>query len=191
MRTAKRTKKDYYFEFLVDTVWRLGPNARQMESFDLILLDRLYEIDYYSLVPNDDNRGEDGLEFRSTYMDHNRGGYGYITNWETKPCSVLEMLIGLSYRLEFETAQSKWEKTPKTWFWILIENLGLDQHDNRGLTRLEYVDKIEEVVSNFLERHYKGNGEGGLFPLNRPQKDQRRVEIWYQMSAYIIENYPI
>jgi hypothetical protein len=33
------------------------------------------------------------------------------------------------------------------------------------------------------------NGTGGLFPLKMPKVNQRRVEIWYQMSAFIEENF--
>ena len=33
------------------------------------------------------------------------------------------------------------------------------------------------------------NGTGGLFPLKRPRVNQRRVEVWYQMSEYLMENY--
>lgn len=191
MTRTMKTKRDYYFDFLCDTVWERVPDIMEDEdeSCEDFLLRRLHEIDFYSLVPNDDNRGEDGIVLRDTYLDHNRGGFNPEMN--DKPCSVLEMLIGLSYRLEFETAQSRWEKTPKTWFWILIENLGLDFRSCRHISRAAYAEKIDEVVHNLLERHYKGNGEGGLFPLKHPKKDQRRVEIWYQMSAYIIENYPI
>ena len=42
-----------------------------------------------------------------------------------------------------------------------------------------------------LAREYSDNGHGGLFPLKNPKKDQRKVEIWYQMTEYINENYPI
>ena len=40
-----------------------------------------------------------------------------------------------------------------------------------------------------VERRYKRSGEGGLFPLKNAAKDQRKVEIWYQLSSYLLENY--
>jgi hypothetical protein len=33
------------------------------------------------------------------------------------------------------------------------------------------------------------SGLGGMFPLEDPREDQRAIEIWYQMMAYINENY--
>jgi hypothetical protein len=182
-------RRNYYLGWLVDIVWRLGKEAREIESMDLILLEELDRIEFVPLIPNDDNRAADGIELRNTYLDHNRGGI--LPDIDGKPCSVLEMLIGLSYRLEFETAQSKWEKSPRTWFWILIDNLGIDYKHNRGLTTGDYIDKIRESVTLFVERRYLSSGIGGLFPLKRAKKDQKRVEIWYQMSEYMIENYPI
>ena len=66
------------------------------------------------------------------------------------PCTVLEMLIALSYRLEFETAQSKWEKTVSEWFWILIDNLGLIKCHND-----EYFTNCE--VEKYGTRYYRKN----------------------------------
>jgi hypothetical protein len=158
-----------------------------------ILLSSLHDIKFYSLVPNDDNRIEDGKQWRQKFEEE----VGYnpafsLSHLDEDCCSVLEMLIGLSYRLEFETIDSSWEKTPSEWIFILLDNLSLSPYDdifmrpNRSIDNLIY-DKIEVLVY----RRYEKNGYGGLFPLKNPRKDQRKVEIWYQMSAYMLENYPI
>ena len=97
------------------------------------------------------------------------------------------MLIALAQRLEFETALSKWEKSTAQWFWVLINNLGLDTFTDENFD----MEAVQEKVQIFLDRKYEKNGEGGLFPLKNPKEDQRRIEIWYQMSAYLFENYPI
>jgi hypothetical protein len=39
------------------------------------------------------------------------------------------------------------------------------------------------------KREYFPSGKGGLFPLENPREDQTKVEIWYQMHAYVMENY--
>lgn len=175
-------KENRYFDFLCAIVGRSQEYS--------ILLDELHRIEYYSLIPNDDNRGEDGKQFRLTFLDESdRTGPSYLPHGE---CTVLEMLVGLSHRLEWETIQSKWEKTPSEWFWILIDNLGLSERDNTSYLRGSRPGpNVEDLVGRMLAREYGADGEGGLFPLKDPKKDQRRVEIWYQMSAYILENYPI
>jgi len=175
-----RTKENRYFDFLCNIVGRSQEYS--------ILLDELHGIEYYSLIPNDDNRGEDGKQFRLLFLDEmDRTGPSYLPNGG---CTVLEMLIGLAYRLEFESIQSKWEKGPNEWFWILIDNLGLrdwtndEYHDRRDSSR-----KVHTIICNMVARNYEPDGNGGLFPLKDPKKDQRRVEIWYQMTQYIMENY--
>jgi hypothetical protein len=76
------------------------------------------------------------------------------------------------------------DRSPE-WFWVMISNLGLDRMDDENFD-LRYVD---DVLNVFLNRTYFMNGTGGLFPLKIPKVNQRRVEIWYQMSAFIAENY--
>jgi len=170
-----------YLDFLCDIV----KGADEYSE----LLGELHGIEFYSLVPNDDNRGEDGKQLRQKFIEE--VGPTRAPSLPHGGCTVLEMLIGLSFRLEFETMSSHWEKTPSEWFWILIDNLGLTGYDNSQFSMLGTYDDMAEKVSKLLERQYESDGNGGLFPLQRPQKDQRRVEIWYQMSAYMLENYPI
>jgi hypothetical protein len=173
--------KNRYFEFLCNIVGRIDRYNK--------LLEELYLVEFYPLIPHDDNRGEDGKQLREKFMDEE--GQQALSQSDLGPCSLLEMLIGLSFRLVFETEQSRWEKNPREWFWILIDNLGLQWCDDLMFERLECREELDIKVKNFLDRQYKSDGEGGLFPLKNPKKDQRRVEIWYQMSAYILENYPI
>lgn len=184
MSSAKnggKTMPNRYFDFLCSLVGR-------SEEYSL-LLSKLQRIEFYSLIPNDDNRVADGLYLRSLFSDE------VGQNWPTsssESCSVLEMLIGLARRLEFETAQSKWEKTVSEWFWILIDNLGLISCTDVVYNTNESVeDSIDLVVNTMISREYDSNGNGGLFPIKDSHKDQRRMEIWYQMTDYILENYPI
>lgn len=175
-----------YFNFLCRIVGKADRYS--------ILLGELSRLTFYPLIPNDDNRCEDGKQLRDRFCDE-EGGQHALSLCPDGPCTVLEMLIGLSFRLEFETANSCWEKTPSDWFWILIDNLGLSKArhdpDRGGILRHAEIEDIRNRIEIFLERRYDDNGYGGLFPLARPKQDQREVEIWYQMSAYILENYPI
>lgn len=171
-----------YFNFLCKIVGKANQYSQ--------LLRLLNRIDFYSLVPNDDNRGADGVHLREMFCDE-EGSHYDSSLCPSGPCTMLEMLIGLSMRLEFETAQSKYEKNPGEWFWILIDNLGLLHLDNAAFYHGASIDEVLDKVKVFLEREYTYSGEGGLFPLKYPKNDQRLVEIWYQMSAYVMENYPL
>jgi hypothetical protein len=170
-----------YFDYLCSLVGRSQDYS--------ILLGELHKIEYYALIPNDDNRGEDGKQLRHQFIDMD-GPHG-SSFLPDRQCTVFEMLIGLSYRLEFETAQSRWEKAPNEWFWVLVDNLNLTRWTNMEIRSFNSTDDMHIRIDWFLSRDYLENGNGGLFPLKYPKKDQRRVEIWYQMSAYIMENYPM
>ena len=52
-----------YFEFLCSIVDEDG--SREYDK----LLSELHGIDFYSLIPNDDNRGEDGKQLRERFED--------------------------------------------------------------------------------------------------------------------------
>lgn len=186
MKTAANKKTGAYFEFLCDLVWKQG--KRIDETKEIFLLHELQEREFYALIPNDDNRASDGLQLRDNYIDEG----GAAQALPSGSCSVLEMLIGLAYRLVLETEGSRWEKSVDVWFWILIDNLSLSNLlKSTPISQQDFSDKIEWVITNLLEREYKSNGEGGLFPLRHTTQDQKRVEIWYQMTAYVVENYPI
>lgn len=143
------------------------------------LLKRLYTKEFLWFIDRDDNRSEDGKELRHEFID-DEGLEDVDQHWLDLGCSMLELIIGLSRRLSFED-----DGEPRDWFWLLIENLGLEDYNDNAFMPEEEVD---EVLNDVIFRTYKRNGRGGLFPLKRSTEDQRKVEIWYQLSAYILEN---
>lgn len=141
----------------------------------------LYTQEFVWFVPNDDNRVEDGRELRDEFLQ----GRELELNereWMLLGCSVLEMLIGLSRRLAFEGGGE-----PAGWFWLLMHNLTLDGMDDE---RFDLMDPtiVDDIVQRLVWRQYNWDGKGGLFPLQFPNRDQREVEIWYQMQAWLLEN---
>lgn len=170
-----------YFDFLCNLVGRKYEYSR--------LLGHLHRVEFYSLVPNDDNRGADGEQLRNDYIDE--VGPTGAPSLPNTGCSVLEMLMGLAKRLEFELLGGRYERPARELFWVLIDNLELDWCDDVAYSNRGTSEEVEAKIKDLLERKYDTNGEGGLFPLRHAQRDQRRVEIWYQMSAWVIENYPI
>jgi hypothetical protein len=100
-------------------------------------------------------------------------------------CSVLEMLIALSRWLFFETDTGE----PRDWFWHMIENLGLtaDRCNDKIYDNL-LREEIDSTLNRLIMRTYSPSGQGGLFPLSHERQDQRHVELWYQLNAYLLEN---
>jgi hypothetical protein len=180
--TQKRglNMKNKYFKYLCDLVENDGY---------LRLLEKLHSIEFYSLVPHDDNRSADGEKLREIFIDElGPQAHSFLPK---NGCSVLEMMIGVAKRLEFDLCGSFYEKSSTEWFWVLIDNLGFSDFSDQFYD-IDMRDLAEtEMVKCLLERRYSKSGEGSLFPLKKTKKDMRNVEIWYQMSEWIIENYPV
>jgi len=168
---------DEYFEYLLGIVWKEGYNE---------LLAQLYQHPFTHFVPNDDNRAADGKHLREEFLIE-RSRMGSFSFPPT--CTFLEMLIALSYRVEYQLFDMPYGLDARAAFWTLIENLELGWCTDAAFNSDDGVGIIAEKVRVVNTRDYEGDGYGGLFPLREPKKDQRKVEIWYQMMAYLMENW--
>lgn len=165
-----------YFDWLYGQVCSVEVKSPSRTYRNLLHI--LYTKEFVWIIPNDDNRVEDGKELRYIFLSEEQ-----ITvddqHWMELGCSMLELLIGLSRRLEFET-----DIPAVDWFWELLENLNLHKmSDQKHISR----HNVEDILDRVIWRNYEYDGSGGLFPLVNAEKDQRKVELWYQLSAYILE----
>lgn len=174
--------EDRYLEWLYSQFGavRNGNPARSYWQLSITL----HAKEFVWLVANDDNRVEDGKSLRDDFI-REQGSDGVTDEWMTLGCSVLEMLVALAFRAADQT-----EVKPEQWIEIFFKHLGLLQYTDELYeeTDGDVNPDVEEIIERLIYRNYQRNGVGGLFPLNSTRKDQRKVELWYQMSAYIIEN---
>jgi len=133
-------------------------------------------------VPNDDNRSAEGRELRREFYESLDVGSRPDKDWMALDASIFEVLIALARRCDFIV-----ENGLPWWFDVFMGNLELD-HYNDALWQTSDRNRVNRMLTKLNERRYRPNGKGGLFPLEHPKKDQREVELWYQMSAYMAEN---
>lgn len=168
---------DDYLEWLEEQV---GPQSDSLKVTHRKLLKQLYSTEFIWIVPNDDNRCEDGILLREEFL--HSGPFRHVDpEWMLLACSVLEMLVGVARRLSFEAEGDTGE-----WFWHLLKNLRID-HINDNFYNRNHKEYVDEIIECLIFRRYEFDGSGGLFPLQNPHEDQRKVEIWYQLGAYILE----
>jgi hypothetical protein len=142
------------------------------------LLKQFHTREFVWIIPNDDNRLEDGRYLRYEFV--NECGLDVDPEWVHLGCSMLELLIGLARRLYFED-----DAPVDIWFWRLMENLGLSEFTDKS----RYTEQdVDDVIDDVIWRTYDKNGHGGLFPLRHAHRNQQEVELWYQMSEYLLEN---
>jgi hypothetical protein len=164
-----------YYKWLVTQV----KIPREFKPFN-DLFRHLHKIEFVWVVTGDDNRIQDGKDLRTEFMykfdipnDFPELGFKEFV-------SVFEVMIAVSRILEFIAGGQADE-----WAWRLIDNLGLN-HFYDPLDD-EKMNGIDEIVYALIWRTYDRNGKGGFFPLLFPEEDQTKVEIWYQLNAYVNE----
>lgn len=178
-----------YIKWLYSLV---GENTREYGCFWRVIR-RLFDKEYYWIVHNDANRSEDGLLLRRVFAEE----FGYdldeLKEAIDKPCTVLEMLIAFAHRIDQDIMWNP-DMGDRTafWFWKMLANAGMDPNRyNDGYFNGETMMELNKMIDRVLTRQYSRNGEGGFFPLKDEKKDQRKVELWYQMQFWIGENFPI
>ena len=163
-----------YFNWLCAKVIQLEnptPSLRYDKLFRI-----LHSTEYVWLIPGDDDRAEDGVELRYTFLQET--GLEDDLHWEHQTCSVFEMLMAFSKRCEFAT-----DVPYIDWFWEFIENLGLRRYNDAA----NGFDRVDELLYIFVWRQYDFNGVGGLFPLKETTMDQTETDVWYQFSHYLVD----
>ena len=144
------------------------------------LLGQLYNTPFVWVVPNDANRCEDGRDLRHELFNE----MAYPELWEKldeDDVSVLEVLAALAERMSFQ-----WDKfSIHECFVLYLDNLTLTDFLYKWTGTASFV--VDDILTDWMSRNIEPNGERGLFPLERPRSDQRKIEIWYQMAAYLIE----
>jgi hypothetical protein len=162
-------KIDYeYYEWLVSQV--AVPNNKTCND----LFERMHNLEFVWFIPNDDNRVQDGLDLRYEYLDEAK------RRLALEGATLLEILISLSRKVAFTAGGDE-----RRWAWKLLKNLRL--HKMTDPLEGNRLDRVDDILHTLVWRTYERNGQGGFFPLKNSPDDQTKVEIWYQMQAYVIE----
>lgn len=162
--------EDDYFEWLKTQTYDNIGSSQKFED----LFQQMHEKEFVWIIPNDDNRIEDALDLRREFLGVREAHHMF------KGVSVLEVLVSLSRRMAFAAGDES-----NRWAWQLIKNLGLSRYSDPLSDR--QLDILDAKLEDLIWRNYDTDGRGGFFPLRHPEEDQTKVELWYQMSAYINE----
>lgn len=182
--------KDAYLAWLWD---RLGFDAQHETLFE-----ELAETPFHATpdVPFDEHRISDGLDLRRIFALDAGMDVPDEDKWDSWPCSVLEVLTTLAAKADANSLNVPYSRGDdcegtRWWFWHMVGNLGLSNCLDDG--GYDWHRPISNVLAKWMDRRYKADGNGGLFPMPRRGRgggngtdDQRKVELWYQLNQYII-----
>lgn len=171
--------KSEYFRRLVDMVI----NKKHPKIDYIPLLDLLNSMKFEIIDKKDEDRVSDGEYLRHKFCDE-EGIYEHLYEFDGTDVSVLEVLIGLAERLSFQTWDfSTGKHDIPDCFWEILRNLDIEKYSAGNYKPLN----IKEKVRIWMFRRFKKNGSGSPFPLQNAKNDQRFVDLWGQLNAYVME----
>ena len=130
--------KQDYFQWLCEMVHSDGPS----QSYGM-LLKLLHGIPFLAVLTQDLNRADDGIRLRHEYeMYHFLGGDDY--ELERMRPTVLEVLIGLAYRMEDIMYDPEEGDQTIFRFWQLIANLGFEGYTDDAFADRQWSTPMDE-----------------------------------------------
>ena len=177
---------DPYFNWLCSIIGAC-PNYNGVSYY--MLCHTLHDINY-SRNTNDKNynRAFDGLMLRSRFIKMTQNdNYGSASN--RGPCTVFELLVALSEQMDFIISERNDTSYVPNCFFLLIKNLGIIKYNDEYFDQHNGEFYVSDAANRLVMDICDYDGKGGLFPLRHPKSSQHDKDIWYQMHAWILENY--
>lgn len=166
------SEKYAYFYWLLDLIdlWDMGEMRSYVQPYYYHLLWKMHNIIFEPLNDYDDNRASDGVKMRREWIykevpfDVSLCDYGGLEG----PCSVLEMLVGLSYRLS-----NDYGYPCNCLFWAMMDTLGLTKYPTTK--NVPYVeDEIACLMKDIQENRAM------ILPYKPENHNIVARDIWYQ-----------
>lgn len=169
-----------YFDWLCKKISVKTGDYRENYS---TLAYKLFTKEFYYSIERDSNRDFDGKKLRESYIDTFGEPASDIPNG---PARVLEVLIALAERCDSDIMYDP-NLGDRTgfWFWTFLSNVGLDIFNN---SRFDDA-LVDDILNTWLDRRIGFNGENGIFPLKNSEQNQQEIELWYQLMAFLNENF--
>lgn len=151
----------------------------------------------------DENRHKDALRLRNEFFDECVPYDNIALELDDLigglHSTVLEMIVALSRRMEHHVS----ERNIVEIFWDILENLGIDEMDNdvlyydvrtyestetgeleRVLVMSEDMEALYVCMEVLLNREYRKDGKGSMFPVKKKGYRINEMEIWRQANLY-------
>ena len=174
MNTISKCIKEDYYSFLINKVYSHNPLGYEK------LLSLLFDTPFIPIMDMDNNRAEDGENMRylysiDQYQVYPRRFINSALN-ELGECNMLELMIGLAERVAVHIIGDT-----KDLFWEMVYSLGLSRYNNNNYDEAS----VRYILDRFMAREYGPDGNGSLFYIKGYKGDMRKLEIWYQVFAYL------
>lgn len=159
----KKTRKDYIEEL------------KTLVDYDCFYIKLFYVLEntpFIATLEMDENRVLDAKDLRKLLWYYGK-----------EQVSVFEILVTLAVLMENEIMHNdKFGDRTAKWFWMMLENMRLTEYPDSRFDE----EVVKNILENFIFRKYNRKGEIGCpFPIEKPPKDLRKKDLWYQMNWYV------
>lgn len=186
---TEKVLRNRYMKWLIELIDNV-PNVRWSDY--TLLLDELHRTTFIWLddtpeLAMDENRAKDGLYLRELFDCET--GYDISDYYDEigKNCSVLEMMIGLSMRIENQI-MGEGEELYGRWFWYMIKNIRLAK-----MTDWAYNEqKVRSILRDLLYRNVTKKVTTFFFNCHSSEKTVTfwaGMQIWDQMNFWLNEKF--
>lgn len=194
MKDTKTTKTNNLSELYL--VWLINLiNADNYKGKSYIkLCSLLNKVPFEPVIKLDENRLSDVQSLlRETYIQSQSDWYRLtnddIMELPTWPVSFLELIISLAMRMDLDFMREiNGIDNTRIYFWVLVRNLGILEFDDEHWGE-DAIISIVNRLNIVQDRKYDFNGNGGLFPLENAEMDQRNVQIWNQLCQFVNQRF--
>lgn len=158
------------------------------------LFQYLADYPFEVVIKMDENRVCDAIDMRSDFILEFCDDHPLVSDMDPSihPISLLEILAVMASMIENDIMWNPDVPDRRhIRFDEMLRNAGLDIFDDGHWGTYGGELEVEPICDRIVRRKYGTDGKGGLFPLDDPQKNQRRLELWYQANAYCMERYVI
>lgn len=166
------SNKVKYFDWLMDIIGA-GPDTNYQGRHRLFFF--LFKKEYTWVNPMDENRAIDGMGMRDIFYE-NTGKQSGVTG----PCSVLEMLVGLIFRMNEDLYGEINEALATKMIVTMLNSMDIFECNDSHFDDEYVCVQIDNMMSNNIEP----SGKGGLFIVNG-KEDMRDLDIWYQCLRWL------
>lgn len=170
------TDHELYFEWLVERI-----DDGRAKHYKMLLHELFHTIFTYS-VSRDRNRAADGTDMRYIYANRIGADPEFWREFLPVDCTMLEMMVALAINWD-ESYMFDVDRGPRApeWFWVMVENTGLDSFSDRNFDK----NAVSIILERVINRRYGADGRGGLFVTKNRKIDMRELEIWYQLNYFM------
>lgn len=163
-----------YFDWLVSKI-----GGGHKSSADLRILKFLFDKEFVWFKELDSNRADDGRALRSRYFKE-RYGDDELPDIDTltASCTVLEALAAIALNIEEDVVGVPGDYHPDKWFWMMIDNLGLEGRQNPRAW--------SKRLRCWMDGAFSPSGKGSPFR-TKSGKDMASMDIWTQAMTWVSE----